>query len=417
MPSGEVSDNSSEKIGPLEVQVSGRIYTLDEKFVRKHPGGTVIKSKLGTNCTQAFNEFHTRSKKAKTWLAKLPSRPGLPQSELLNDFDALRQQLVKEGMFDRSSLHVAYRLIEILLMTVFGYWLVCKGWYWTGMAILGITSGRCGWIQHEANHNSVTGVMAIDKMIGSFFFSFGEAGSATWWRSSHNRHHASPQHIGYDADLNTLPAMAFDSITARLGKPAWLKFQAYTFQFSVWFVVLYWKLWLHVVAIYRKLAVMDALFLVVHYYTWYHFFNYQGTLGMIFSHLVWGSIDGSYLFTNFALSQTHQEILMTEQNEDWVRSAILRTTNIKHNFLVNWWMGYLNMQIEHHLFPNMPQFRHPQVSDRIKALAKKHGLEYDERGYWEVVAATFRNLDTVGNHADVGVDLRTKKVKMSKHDD
>ena len=155
---------------------------------------------------------------------------------------------------------------------VLGYWLVHQGWYWTGMFILGITSGRCGWLQHEANHNSLTGVMAIDKILGrfahfirfhqltwfkrcSFFFSFGEAGSATWWRSSHNRHHASPQHVTFDSDLNTLPAMAFDKVTARLGRPGWLKFQAYTFQFSVWLVVLYWKLWLHLVAIWRKKAV------------------------------------------------------------------------------------------------------------------------------------------------------------------
>jgi len=344
----------------------------------------------------------------------MPSRPGAPQSELLNDYDELRAQLVKEGMFERSNVHVAYRIIEIFAMIVLGYFLVLKGWYWTGMIILGITSGRCGWIQHEANHNSLTGVMAIDKIIGSFFFSFGEAGSATWWRSSHNRHHASPQHLGFDSDLNTLPAMAFDAVTARVGKPAWLKFQAYTFELSVWLVVLYWKVWLHLIAIYRKKAVLDAIFLVVHYYVWYQCFNHLGVGGMIFAHLVWGSVAGSYLFTNFALSHTHKDVLLNDANEDWVRSAILRTTNIKHNFLVNGWMGYLNMEIEHHLFPNMPQFRHVQVSDRIKALAKKHGLEYDERGYFEVCHAMFKNLNDVGHHADVGVDAGKRRVHMSK---
>jgi len=322
-------------------------------------------------------------------------------------------------LFNFSPIHTFYRLFELFAMMAIGYSLVLRGWYWTGMFILGICSGRCGWFQHEANHNSVTGYMPIDKFLGSFFFSFGEAGSATWWRSSHNRHHASPQHVGYDSDLNTLPAMAFDTVTARLGKPSWLRFQAYTFQFSVWLVVLYWKLWLHLNAIWRKMAIFDAIFLVLHYYVWYTLFIYQGVWGMIFSHLVWGSIAGSYLFTNFAMSHTHKEILLTDQQEDWVRSAVLRTTNIKHNLLVNWWMGYLNMQIEHHLFPNMPQFRHPQVADRIKALCKKHGLEYDERGYFDVLACTFRNLDQVGHGKDVGVDLGKKglKLKMGKHDD
>jgi len=316
-----------------------------------------------------------------------------------------------------SLFHVIYRIAEIVLMTIGGYMLVQRGWYWTGMIIMGITSGRCGWIQHEANHNSVTGYPKIDKIIGSFFFSVGEAGSATWWRSSHNRHHASPQHIGYDSDLNTLPAMAFDSFTARLGKPRWLKFQAWTFLFSTWLVVLFWKVWLHPLAILRKKALMDGGFLVLHYWLWYHYFSYMGIGGMIFSHLVWGSVAGMYLFTHFAMSHTHKPVIQQDQNEDWVRSAILRTTNIKHNFLVNWVMGYLNLQIEHHLFPNMPQFRHPRAADRVRALCKKHNLPYDERGYWETLWCTFKNLDDVGHGETVGADLKLRKQRKSERDE
>jgi fatty acid desaturase 2 (delta-6 desaturase) len=400
-----------------EIQIGDKAYTIDEKFIRKHPGGTVLKSKLGTNATQAFTEFHYRSKKAQKYLATLPSRPAPEkQSALLDEFDELRAQFVKEGLFDFSPVHVTYRLLEILFMTIFGYWLVGRGWYWTGMSILGITSGRCGWIQHEANHNSLTGVMKIDKLIGSFFFAVGEAGSATWWISSHNRHHASPQHLGYDSDLNTLPAMAFDAITARMGKPKWLQFQAWTFEFSTWLVVLFWKVWLHPVAIWRKKAFSDGAFLIGHYVIWWNYFSYMGIGGMIFSHLVWGSIAGMYLFTNFALSHTHKEVLLNGEQEDWFRSAVLRTVNVKHSVLVNWWMGYLNMQIEHHLFPNMPQFRHPQISDRIKALAKKHGLDYDERGYWETCYAMFKNLNDVGHGAGVGTHARDKLLVESKQE-
>jgi len=410
---GVVSD--AGEINPLtglrvdEIQIDDRIYQLSEQWIRKHPGGTIIKSKIGTNATQAFNEFHCRSKRARKWLVGLPNRPAtVKQDQLLDDFDALRKQFVDEGLFDFSPVHVTYRFLEIIAMTVIGYWLVGAGWYWTGMIILGITSGRCGWLQHEANHNSLTGNLKVDKMIGSFFFAVGEAGSATWWISSHNRHHASPQHLGYDSDLNTLPAMAFDAITARMGKPNWLKLQAWTFEFSTWAVVLYWKLWLHPLAIWRKKAIFDGLFLVGHYATWWYYFSYMGVGGMIFSHLVWGSVAGMYLFTNFALSHTHKEVLLNKENEDWVRSAILRTTNVRHSALVNWWMGYLNMQIEHHLFPNMPQFRHTIIAARIKQLAAKHALPYDERGYWETCWAMFKNLDDVGHGDGVGKGKRDK---------
>jgi fatty acid desaturase len=33
--------------------------------------------------------------------------------------------------------------------------------------------------------------------------------SGSWWRNQHNKHHAMPQKIGHDVDLNTLPLVAF----------------------------------------------------------------------------------------------------------------------------------------------------------------------------------------------------------------
>jgi acyl-CoA 6-desaturase (Delta-6 desaturase) len=84
---------------------------------------------------------------------------------------------------------------------------------------------------------------------------------------------------------------------------------------------------------------------------------------------------------------------------DWVRYAAVHTMNVAPGPFkwVNWWMSFLNFQIEHHLFPSMPQFRHPIINPRVKALFEKHGLVYDQRSYAEAMAVTFRNLHKVGN--------------------
>ena len=39
--------------------------------------------------------------------------------------------------------------------------------------------------------------------------------------------------------------------------------------------------------------------------------------------------------------------------------------------------GNLNHQIEHHLFPDMPSNRYPQVAHRVKALCDRYGLPYN----------------------------------------
>lgn len=83
-----------------------------------------------------------------------------------------------------------------------------------------------------------------------------------------------------------------------------------------------------------------------------------------------------------------------------VEYSLLHTMDVQPSWLCDWWMAYLNYQIEHHLFPTMPQFRHPLIRDRVAALAKKHGIPYECTGYGDALVRTFQNL------ADVSKDLR-----------
>ena len=81
-----------------EVLIDGRFYDVSKM---KHPGGSVIKfyAGKGIDATQAFDNFHLRSKKAKKILDHLPSRAAdkkemeqnlLPgQQSLLEDFNQL----------------------------------------------------------------------------------------------------------------------------------------------------------------------------------------------------------------------------------------------------------------------------------------------------------------------------------------
>ena len=61
-------------------------------------------------------------------------------------------------------------------------------------------------------------------------------------------------------------------------------------------------------AIFKKRAITDGVFLVFHYAVFYYLFSYMGWPKMIYAHFIWGSVEGSYLFTNFALSHTHKEV-------------------------------------------------------------------------------------------------------------
>merc|ERR1712070_1298794 len=129
----------------------------------------------------------------------------------------------------------------------------------------------------------------------------------------------------------------------------------------------------------------------------------MGVAGEVKLYMFYLAIGSTYIFTNFAVSHTHKDVIPKDKHISWTLYSANHTTNCTPGPICNWWMAYLNFQIEHHLFPAMPQFNHPKICHRVKALFDKHGVEYDVRPYSTCMAATFQNLWDVGHGAGGGV--------------
>ena len=360
----------------------------------------------GIDATQSFNHFHIHSKKAAKYLKSLPSRPAkkVNSSALLEDFDKLTKELENEGYFSASYSHILYRIGELILMHFVGTYLVWNGFYYSGAAMLGLASGRCGWLMHEGGHYSLTNNITIDRALQIIIYGVGCGMSGGWWRSQHNKHHSMPQKLGHDVDLNTLPLLAFTEKAVKkagMSQRLWIRLQAYLFPVVTCFLVaMGWQFYLHPRYMLRTNKWSELATLVVRYTLFYKLFApVLGVWGAVKFYCLYNAIAADYIFINFAVSHTHLPTVPEDDTEvDWVQYAAIHTMNCKpgpFNF-INWWMSYLNFQIEHHLFPCMPQFRHPMVSKRVKALFEKHGLVYDQRGYVESLQVTFKNLHKVG---------------------
>lgn len=208
--SGVVPAGEGEK---KEMVIGDRVYDVTN-FVKRHPGGKIITYQVGTDATDAYRQFHIRSKKADKVLASLPSRPlgkdyEPRRAELVADFERFTNELKAEGMFKPAPVHVAYRLAEIVLMHVAGAALIYHGFIFAGILMLGVVQGRCGWLMHEGGHYSLTGNIKLDRAIQVVCYGLGCGMSGAWWRNQHNKHHATPQKLKHDVDLDTLPLVAF----------------------------------------------------------------------------------------------------------------------------------------------------------------------------------------------------------------
>jgi len=199
----------------------------------------------------------------------------------------------------------------------------------------------------------------------------------------------------------------------------WVRLQAWTFLpvTSGMVVMLGWILYLHPRKIIRDRdyeggfwmlsAHVVRTWLVMHYGGWslpaaYCLFWAQNWIG------------GMYLFGHFSLSHTFLDVVESYEHKNWIEYAVNHTIDINTaSPVVNWVMGYLNCQVVHHLFPNMPQFRQPEVSARLTEWCKDHPrLNYMQIGYFDAIYRMFKNLNDVGIHYDTMVSSGQKIKKF-----
>ena len=408
-----------------------------------HPGGNVIKYMAGQDATNAFEEFHYRSKKARAILQSLPRTKVDPnegtqttEQKMLEDFVRFRKSLEDRGFFAPSYFHITYRILELFAIYSFAIWSMQYS-IAASIVLLGLFGGRCGWVQHEGGHNSFTGNIKTDKIVQNVFIGFGLLADGSMWNSMHNRHHAATQKIGYDMDLDTAPFVLFyprddldvkkqimdrfgdkceenvqvsDKIQKQSGKSLldkavklWLKYQVYTFLpiTSGIFVMLFWLLYLHPRKIIRDRNVTQAVIVSVGHVSRIFLFMQIGEASFyqsLWYHFITLWVSGVYLFGQFSLSHTFMPVIESNENPNWVRYSLEHTVDIEpQNYAVSWIMGHLNNQVIHHLFPSMPQYRGPEVSKELIEFCKKWDLKYTIITYREAWDNMFANLRKVGD--------------------
>ena len=429
------NDNDNDAHPRDTITIDGATYDITEF---KHPGGSIINYVKNTaDATEVFREFHHRSfDRVNKVLQSLPiypeSAPPLVapehQKAMTADFREMRTKLVAQGLFEPDYIHVYFRMLELAFYFGMGTWLASYNIYASILSFIAFKT-RCGWVQHECGHVSFTGNKRIDRAIQTFTMGFGGGVSSSVWNSMHQRHHAAPQKINRDIDLDTTPFVAFfnrafESTThgqrpARFMNRWWMRFQAWTFLPIVngIFVHLFWIYYLHPKKVFHRLCSAttreqhtSAAFEVVcmsasHIVIPYIFYTGGDTgTGLLWSYFLlmvvnfWNFI---FLFGHFSLSHTFTDVVPETKHLLWFEYALHHTVNIStKSALVTWIMGYLNFQIEHHLFPSMPQYKNALAAPYVRAFCEKWSsdLKYTEHSYKDAWRLMLSNLNQVGKH-------------------
>jgi linoleoyl-CoA desaturase len=106
----------------------------------------------------------------------------------------------------------------------------------------------------------------------------------------------------------------------------------------------------------------------------------------------------------FQLAHTVEETSHPLPNEngiienDWAIHQLNTTVNFsRNNKLLSWYVGGLNFQVEHHLFPRICHVHYPEIAPIVKQTAEEFGIPYLEQQYFsKALKSHFAALERFG---------------------
>ena len=90
---------------------------------------------------------------------------------------------------------------------------------------------------------------------------------------------------------------------------------------------------------------------------------------------------------------------------NWAIHQLHTTTNFGHRHKIfSWYVGGLNYQVEHHLFPNICHVHYREIAKIVEATTKEFGLPYKSKDtFMKAMAAHARLLKELGKKPELSV--------------
>jgi fatty acid desaturase len=291
---------------------------------------------------------------------------------------------------------------------------------WTAFVVLGdswwqvVVAGflafvftQIGFIGHDAGHRQIFRSKRANYLVGLVHGNLAIGLSYGWWVDKHNRHHAHPNQEDRDPDID-IGALAFTAGQASAKRGRLIRYIARHQRYLFVPLLLLEAVQLHVSSV-RALArsgmrhrSWEAVLLGV------HVAGYLAALLLVLSPLkavvflvVQQALFGLYLGCSFAPNHKGMPMLAADDQTDFLRRQVLTSRNVRGSWLVDFALGGLNYQIEHHLFPSMPRPNLRRSQPLVRAFCLQHGLAYCETTLLRSYAQALQHLH------DVGRPLRT----------
>jgi linoleoyl-CoA desaturase len=321
-------------------------------------------------------------------------------------------------------LQIKLKAVVMLAIYVVPYALMLFGvvtnaWLLLGLCIvMGFGMAGIGFsVMHDANHGSFSRKKWLNKTAG-FSLNF-LGGNVNTWKAQHNiLHHSYTNIEGYDEDIDPSGILRFSPHAEKKNIHkyqflyAWFLYGlmtlAWTFSKDFIDAVRYNKM-----GIFQQLKTTYKRELTLIIITRVIYFAYMVALPLIFMDIAWWQLIigflAIHLTAGFALALVFQLAHVMEDtkfpvpkdgsiNNQWAAHQLETTLNFgRNNKVLSWFVGGLNYQVEHHLFPNISHVHYSKIAPIVEKTAQEFDLPYhSQNSFRKALLSHGRNLYDLG---------------------
>jgi len=323
-----------------------------------------------------------------------------------SEFSELLARIKSRGLLERAVGYYITLIVVLsvsLLATLTAMFLIGDSWFQLALApVMAVIMTQFSFVTHEAAHRQVFSSGKTNDTTARILANAVVGISYSWWMGKHTRHHANPNTVGKDPDIASDFIMFQEENAAQtkgftkafVQRQGWLFFPILTLE----------GLNLHVQAFKRVFSkepiqhrgVEITLLLVrnigyplilVALMPWYI------AAAFLVIHM---ALFGVYMGASFAPNHKGMPQIPAGVKVDFLRRQVLTSRNIRGGLFMDHFMGGLNYQVEHHLFPSMARPKLAKAAKLVREFCQEKKIAYTETGLFQSYDIVIAYLNRVG---------------------
>lgn len=326
----------------------------------------------------------------------------------------------------RRDLPFMYLKTGVILVWFVASWallvfVATAAWHAVALAVsLGLSIAAIGMsVQHDANHGGYSSYPIVNRTLRLTLDVMGV--SSFIWRQKHNvQHHTftNIEGVDYDLDFGVIARLSPDQ-----PRRAWHRFQHIYIWFLYGFLLPKWvffddfavlatrRMGPHHVPKLGRAELVRFVAAKLFFFGWAIILPafFHPLLHVLLFHFIAVFTLGITLSIVFQLAHCVEEAEFPRPapagkpmaNDPATHQVETCVDFAQGSAVLTWFLGGLNYQIEHHLFPKVCHMHYPALSRIVKNVAAQHGIQYRaHRSLSGAVASHFRLLRKLGRPVD-----------------